>query len=160
MSDGSCGVGSRRTPTTRLFPCNPSFDTRVHQGTRPRGLRLQLADGRTHSPLFHVRCLLGSSSYDSEAYNYPDKIPEQVMLTSVAAGEGGMVTELFESYDQFEQAVVFHGHYVWRIRRRQCPGTHQAERFPELSEFQIGVSKQQCKLSTRSNRNLRVLPVY
>jgi hypothetical protein len=134
-----------------LFPCNPSFDTRPFiKGLDHVGTGYNSLTGLRTAPLFEWSVPPWfKPSYDSGAYNYPNKIPEQVVLTSVASGEGGMVTELFESYDQFESKQAFSMGVTFGAfgADNALSLSSKAERFrSSFQNFQIGVSKQQYKL--------------
>ena len=88
-------------------------------------------------------------SYDSGRYNYENKIPEQIILTSVASGEGGMVTELYESYDQYQSKQSFSMGIKFGAfgASNALSLSTTSERFRSaFGHYQIGVSKQQYKL--------------
>jgi hypothetical protein len=88
-------------------------------------------------------------SYDSGRYNYDNKIPEQIILTSVASGEGGMITELYESFDQFQSKQQFSMGIKFSAfgASNALSLSKTSERFrSSFTNYQIGVSKQQYKL--------------
>ena len=134
-----------------LFPCNPSFDTRPYiKGLDHVGTGYNALTGERTAPLFEWSVPPWfKPSYDSGAYNYPNKIPEQVTLTSVASGEGGMVTELFESYDQFESKRSFSMGVTFGAlgADNALSLASKSERFrSNFDNYKIGISKQQYKL--------------
>jgi hypothetical protein len=145
-----CGIETDENGK-ELFPCNPSFDTRPYiKGLDHVGSGYNALTGERTSPIFEWSVPPWfKPSYDSGAYNYPNKIPEQVVLTSVAAGEGGMVTELFESYDQFESKRSFSMGVSFGAfgAENALSLSSKSERFrSSFQNFQIGVSKQKYKL--------------
>jgi hypothetical protein len=86
------------------FPCNPAFDLRPFvKGLDRVGSGFNILTGEKTTPLFEWSVPPWfKPSYDSGRYNYDYKIPEQIVLTSLPSGEAGMVTELYNSYDEYQ----------------------------------------------------------
>ena len=145
-----CGIETD-ADGVELFPCNPSFDTRPYiKGLDHVGTGYNSLTGGRTAPLFEWSVPPWfKPSYDSGVYNYPNKIPEQIVLTSVASGEGGMVTELFESYDQFQSKQSFSIGVSFGAfgANNALSLSKSSERFRSaFDNYQVGVSKQQYKL--------------
>ena len=81
-----CGIETD-ADGVELFPCNPSFDTRPYiKGLDHVGTGYNSLTGDRTAPLFEWSVPPWfKPSYDSGVYNYPNKIPEQIVLTSVAS---------------------------------------------------------------------------
>ena len=100
-------------------------------------------------------------SYDSGAVQLPKQDPRAGHIDERGCGEDDMVTELFESYDQFESKRSF----PWALRlahwRRQCPGAlGKASDSPafRISKLCVQAAVQAVR-AWGQTRNLRVLPV-
>ena len=96
------------------------------------------------------------ASYDSGVYNSQQKIPEQLTLTSVPSGQGGMVSEIFTNFDECETKSSFVmdvgiGALGANIGFSLSKSSERYRR--ELDSFEIGVSKQKYEAYRLSLKN-------
>lgn len=145
-----CGI-EKNKDGSEIYPCNPSFDTRpfIH-GLDHIGTGFDALTGERRAPLFEWSVPAWyKPSYDSSKYNYEFKIPEQILLTAIPSGEGGMVTELFSSYDEFESKSAFALDTSFGALGAAVGFSlsKSSQRFRSaFDEFEIGVSKQKYKV--------------
>ena len=127
------------------------FDLRPYiKGLDQVGTGVNILTGERTSPLFEWSVPAWyKPSYDSGRYNYEFKIPEEILLTSLPSGESGMVTELYESFDQYESKQSFSTGINFGAfgATNALALSRSTERLrSSFQNFQVGISKQQYSL--------------
>eukprot|EP00939_MAST-03C_sp_MAST-3C-sp1_P001842 g1842.t1 len=145
-----CGI-EKYPDGSDIYPCNPSFDTRPYiRGLDHVGTGFDALTGDRRAPLFEWSVPAWfKPAYDSGRYNYDYKIPEQITLTGVPRGEGGMVTELFQNYNEYETKSSFATNIGFGAFGADIGFSlsKSSTRFRSaFDNFEIGISKQKYEL--------------